>query len=78
MKQLTAKFGKYQRPSNGFSLILGFEDVTTIRMALENKLRHDRNMMRSASQQSKKFWRKEARYAIKALRGVWEKEVYVH
>lgn len=74
---MKAKIKTYQPPTSGFKLTLGFEDITTIRMALENKLRHDRNRMRSGSLQSKKFWRKEARYAIKALRGVLEKEMYV-
>ena len=74
---MKAKIKTYRPPTSGFRLNLGFEDVTTIRMALENKLRHDRNKMRSGSSESKKFWRKEARYAIKALRGVWENEMYV-
>lgn len=75
---MKTKFGKYITPTNGFTLTLGFEDVTTIKMALENKLRNDRNKMRSGSQQSKKFWRKEARYAIKALRGIEGGNMYVH
>jgi hypothetical protein len=71
------KIKKYTPPTSGFKLALAFEDITTIRMALENKLRHDRNKMRGASPNSKKFWRKETRHAIKALRGVWEGDMYV-
>jgi hypothetical protein len=62
---------KYTPPSNGYILRLGFEEITTIRMALEQKLKSHRKMRKTPNQ------KRELKYTLAAMRGVRERELYV-
>lgn len=70
---MKTKIQKYQPPTNGYVIRLGFNEITTIKMALEDKLR--KNM---ASRYKSKIARKEAKFTTKALRGLEQREIYVH
>ena len=70
---MKATINKYKPPTNGYIIRLGFEEITTIKMALEDKLR--KNM---ASRYKSKVSRKEAKFTTKAMRGINQGEMYVH
>jgi hypothetical protein len=69
---MKTKIQKYKSPTSGYVLRLGFAEITTIKMALEDKLRkHMSNRSHS------KIARKEARLTAKAMRGLNQREIYV-
>lgn len=72
-RHMKATVKKYKPPTDGYIIRLGFDEVITIKMALEDKLR--KNM---ASRYKSKVARKEAKYTAKAMRGINQGEFYVY
>ena len=68
---MKAKIKTYTPPKQGYLLRLGFEEITTIKMALEDKMRQDFSKRRSALR------KKETHYTINALRGIEGRSLYV-
>lgn len=68
---MKAKIKTYTPPKQGYLLRLGFEEITTIKMALEGKMRQDFSKRRSTLR------KKETRYTINALRGIETRSPYV-
>jgi|LakMenE01Jun11ns_1017448.scaffolds.fasta_scaffold9953515_9 hypothetical protein len=68
---MKATIKKYNPPQNGYVLRLGFEEITTIRMALEKKIKSDFQLRKSPMR------KREIKYTLAAMRGVRERELYV-
>lgn len=68
---MKAKIKTYKPPANGYILRLGFEEITTIRMALESKMKSDFQLRKSPMR------KREIKYTLAAMRGVREREIYV-
>ncbi len=69
---MKTKIQKYKPPTSGYTVRLGFSEITTIKMALEDKLRKH-----MSNRSSSRIARKEAKLTTKALRGLNEREIYV-
>jgi|688.fasta_scaffold90280_11 hypothetical protein len=68
---MKATIKKYTPPSNGYILRLGFDEITTIKMALESKLKNNFRNRRS------QFGKREIKFTTKAMRAVAQGEIYV-
>lgn len=68
---MKAKVKTYTPPKQGYILRLGFEEITTIKMALEAKMKRDFQLRKSSVR------KKEAKFAIAAMRGLQQREMYV-
>jgi hypothetical protein len=68
---MKTKIQKYKPPLiNGYVLRLGGDEIITIKMALQNKLKE--------AMAYRRFNSTEAKLTIRALRGLEQKKLYVH
>ena len=68
---MKSKIKTYTPPKQGYMLRLGFEEITTIRMALEKKIKSDFQLRKSPMR------KREIKYTLAAMRGVRGRELYV-